>query len=202
MSGAGFDNFGDFSSLVPTSSGPSFNLGSGLSGLGGIIGGITNFAGSQAMSQGYQQEAQAFGEEAQLYGTAAQQAQANEGIEKHATQLQEMQMKREVEATLGSQIAEEGGAGLVAGAGSGMYLYRSSAQQGALAEGMIATQGELNEAQFAQEKLGLLAEKQGALAAQAGAEAAASAASSSGIGGLLGGLFQGASGIAGFFGGL
>ena len=85
--------------------------------------------------------------ESQNYDLAANLATENAGYTAESTRIQQSQQQRQETMTIGSQQAAVGGAGFAEG-GSAFYLMKSSANQGALASGAIASQGAITEAGY------------------------------------------------------
>jgi hypothetical protein len=85
--------------------------------------------------------------EAQNYDLAANLANENAAYTAQSTRIQQYQQQRQETQTIGSQKAAVSGAGFGEG-GSAFYLMKSSANQGALASGVIGMQGAINEAGY------------------------------------------------------
>lgn len=119
------------------------------------------------------------------YTTASKIAQQNERIARSSTEIQEAQLNRKIEQTIGTQIADVGGAGFVSESGSAGDLFRSSMQQGALAKMMVESQGQINVNAYAQQ-----ASAYNAMASQAtaGGNAAKSSAKGQQAAGILGAI--------------
>lgn len=88
--------------------------------------------------------------EAQNYDLAANLAKENAAYTTQNTRIQEYQQQRQETQTIGAQQAAEGAAGFGVG-GSAFYLMRDSANQGALAKGMIGLQGAITEAGYTEQ---------------------------------------------------
>src|SRR6516165_945119 len=85
--------------------------------------------------------------EEQQYEQAAAFAQQNVEYTKQSTAIQEYQKQREVMQTLGQQQADVAASGF-AESGSALDIERDSANQGALAQGVLAQQGLITEAGY------------------------------------------------------
>lgn len=182
----------------------SFDYGGALSAGGSIIGGIGSYLSGQATAtadkyaakadlarqQGYEQESTAYTE-------AAGYAQGNVDLAKESTAIKEYQTSRQINAVIGKQRAQVGGAGFTE-SGTGLYLLRASAAQGALATGLVGVQGAIQEQGYAAQVAAdtalsteaTTAADAAGVAAQ-GAEKAASAASTAGTLGLISGIIGG-----------
>ncbi len=105
-------------------------------------------AESTAISaEGLRTKAQGDIMEAQNYDLAANLANENAAFTAQSTRIQQFQEARKETQTIGAQRAAEGAAGFGEG-GSAFYLMRDSANQGALAQGVIGMQGAINEAGY------------------------------------------------------
>jgi hypothetical protein len=160
-------------------------------GLGSIFGlfgsaaqGIFGSQASQALAQG---EFQAAG----FYQQGAQIATKNIGLEKESVDIQEAQLNRKVEQTIGTQTADIGAANL--SGGSAGDLMRDSLHQGALAKAVVSVQGSIQENAFAQQAAAYSA-------MSASATAAGNAANKSAQGQLFGGILSGVGGLLGLGG--
>lgn len=182
MSGADFnsDDWGGGGGSANSGGGGGFNLGGAIGGLGSIVGGFFGNQADQAAAQGDFAAAQE-------YQTGANIAQENEKIEEDIGRLQTFQIRRQVQQTTGQGYAQEGANGFMAGTGSGYYIARQNAMQGALAVGLNQTQTALQVGGYAEQKTALLAESQQANAAGQAAEAAGQGSL---FGGILGGIGQ------------
>lgn len=85
--------------------------------------------------------------EAAQYDLAATLARKNEEYTAQSTAIQQMQLDRQISATIGGQQAGTGAAGLKA-SGSALDLMADSAAQGALAKDVLARQGLISEAGY------------------------------------------------------
>lgn len=85
--------------------------------------------------------------EADNYDLAAELAQKNSAYTDQSTRVQQSQLDRQVTQAIGGQAASVGGAGF-ASSGSALDIMRDSAQQGALAHGVLAQQGVITEEGF------------------------------------------------------
>lgn len=114
-------------------------------------------------------------EAASSYNQAATYAGQNATLEKESTNIQQAQLQRHIESAVGGQVAQTAGAGL-AMSGSALSAYKSSMQQGALAHGVTAVQGQININSYKE--------------AQAQYQGMANASTAAGIGGIVGGIFN------------
>ncbi len=174
----------------PLSSGGGFGGGgfklssSTASNAGGAVSDIFAGFGDAYKAQGDELEAGMYREGATL---AEQNAQYTEA----ATGVKIAQQQRELEISQGRTTAAVAGAGFEA-SGSALDLLRESAQQGALAKGVLTQQGFITEQGYK--------EQADALNAQASAaDVAASAAKSAETGSFISGALKGAAAIAGLF---
>lgn len=103
--------------------------------------------GETISSQATELQAQGDIAEATQYGYAQTLAQQNAAYTAASTNISATQQERQTTMTIGSQKAAVGGAGL-AESGSALDLLRNSAQQGALAQGVLVTQGQMQEAGY------------------------------------------------------
>lgn len=85
--------------------------------------------------------------ESDNYDQAATLAQQNEAFTEQSTRIQDMQQQRQITQTIGGQQAGVAAAGFASG-GSAGDLMRDSANQGALARGVLAQQGTITEAGY------------------------------------------------------
>lgn len=132
----------------------------GLSNLGGAVSDIFGSQGAAASAKSYS--------EAQFI------AQQNAQIAQNVTNTQELQLKRNLYQTLGTQRAQVGGAGF-AESGSALDILRASKEQGAITQATTAEQGAITSNSY-NEQAGLFG----------GMSAAAQATSTAGqIGGVL-----------------
>jgi hypothetical protein len=88
--------------------------------------------------------------EAQNYDLASNLASENAAYTAQSTRIQQYQQQRQETQTIGAQSAAVGGAGFAEG-GSAYYLMKSSANQGAMASGVIGMQGAINEAGYTEQ---------------------------------------------------
>jgi hypothetical protein len=121
---------------------------------------------------------------ANLLNQAAQVGQQEETLEGVSGKIQQQAEARQIYMAGGQNVAAAAG-GNLATAGSALNLLRNTRQQGALQQQLTGVQTGIQQEGTQMQVLGVEAE-----AAQA--EAAAQAATMGGIGGILGGLFQGA----------
>ena len=147
-------------------------------GIGGAITGVGGFIGGEEAAAGY-------GAEATAYGEAADVAEQNVGLEQEATNLQQYQEERKLRSTMGSEAADVA-AGNFGEGGSGLYLARSSAQQGYLTQAMTKLQGQIEENSY-------LEQANAATGEEGMAKAESASAQTKGITDLIGG-------VAGLFG--
>jgi hypothetical protein len=155
----------------------------GIGGAFGLFGSaVQGLFGSQASKQVAQGEFQAAG----FYQQAANIATHNIGLEKESVDIQEAQLNRKIEQTIGTQTADIAGANL--SGGSAGDLLRDSLRQGGLAKAIVSIQGSIQENAFAQQ-----ASAYGAMSASA--TAAGNAAETSSQGQLFGGILSGIGGI-------
>ncbi len=103
--------------------------------------------GTQITAESLRTRAQGDIAEAQNYDLASNLATENANFTAQSTRIQQFQQQRQETQTIGAQKAAEGGAGFSSG-GSAFYLMRDSANQGALATGVIGMQGAINEAGY------------------------------------------------------
>lgn len=153
----------------------STQWGAGLGAAGAIAGGIGGYFADEASAEGYKQESQA-------YTQAAGYAQSNVDLAEEAKTIKMYQTQRQIDSTIGAQRVAVGASGF-AESGSALDILRSSMSEGALAEGLVGVQGEINaEGYRAQKAQDLGLAKQSA--------AAADAASTRGITDIIGGVFK------------
>jgi hypothetical protein len=88
--------------------------------------------------------------EGQEYDLSAQLARQNEQYTVESTAIQQMQLDRNIASTIGGQQAGTAGGGLAA-SGSALDLAADSAAQGALAKTVLAEQGQITEAGYAEQ---------------------------------------------------
>lgn len=172
--------------------------------------------GTQISAEAAQLQAQGDIAEGQEYTQAQQLAQQQAQYTAASTAIQSVQQQRQVTMTIGAQQAAAGASGL-ASSGSALDVMNESAQQGALANAVLKTQGLITEAgyneQAASYKLMAGAAQTAATGEQqiSGQEQTiateqqqlASETQQSGltglIGGVAGGLLKGAAAIATLF---
>lgn len=145
-----------------------------MSFFGAIGGAVQDFFGAAAASDTAEGDRDA----ASAYRKAEHIAEQNAELTGVSTQIQEAQLHRKVEQTIGAETADVAAANLAGGTAGD--LMRSSLQQGALANAVVAAQGGVNRNAFEQQATAYegMAES---------ADAAANAADKSSMGGLLGG---------------
>jgi hypothetical protein len=136
-----------------------------FSDIGGAFSDLMAASAARSKQQGLQLEEQ-------QYEEAAQFAQQNVEYTKQSTDIQEYQKSREIMQTLGQQQADVASAGFAA-SGSALDLERESANQGALAQGVLAQQGLITEAGYEEQAQSyqIMAQAAG-VAAQAAGKAA------------------------------
>ena len=88
--------------------------------------------------------------EAQNYDLAANLANENAAFTAQSTRIQQYQQQRQEAQTIGAQKAAVAGAGFAEG-GSSFYLMKDSANQGALANGVIGLQGAITQAGYTEQ---------------------------------------------------
>ena len=157
-----------------------------LTGLGGLATGIGSFISSGYTAQAQQDLAAGDFSAATDYGLAANIAQQNVSIEKMTVGIQEAQSNRKIYQTESTERAATGGAGLEGG--SAGDLMRSSMQQGALANQLIKTQGNIQENAYQEQVVGYQGMQASSNAAGNAALQNAQAAQTTGIFGLAGGV--------------
>lgn len=152
--------------------------------LGGAVSDIFGSFGSKKMAEGDRLAAG-------MYGRAAGISRQNETLQKFATGIEETQQAREAFKVIGKQIAGVAGAGFES-SGSALDLLRSSSSQAAVANQLVATQGQIQMNTYEEQAIGYDAMQQAALTK---AEAEDSAAA----GQLIGGGLKGLAAVASFF---
>ncbi len=157
-----------------------------LTGLGSLIGNVGTFLSSQSTAAASELLAQGDQTAAASYNKAADIAVQNVGIEGMSTAIQQAQLNRKIYQTVSSQQAGLG-AGNVSG-GSAGDLMRESMQQGALAQTLVTTQGDIQKNAFEEQATAYQGMAGSANAAAAAAVQQANAQQQSGLFGLLGGL--------------
>lgn len=148
--------------------------GSQASAIGGAVGDFSNALGD-FMSISSDNEA------ASAYAQAAALAGENIDITRSATAVQNLQAQRTLALTTGQQSAAIAANGFAQGSGSGLSLYKSSVEQGALAQSLITAQGAVTENAYT-------AQQQSDLSMEAQAKAKASGAFMGGIGSTIAGI--------------
>lgn len=143
---------------------------------GGAIGAFGTAIGD-FMSIGADNEA------ASAYAQAAALAGENIDITKSSTNVQLLQAQRQLAMTTGQQSAAIAANGFAQGSGSGLALYKSSVEQGALAQSLITAQGAVTENAY-------MAQQQSDLSMEAQAKAKAQGALIGGIGSTLQGVMD------------
>lgn len=168
---------GAFSSTAGSTATSSSALlsGSQAASIGSAVGSFGS-AISDFMSIGTDQQSAA------AYGQAAALAGENIQITQTATNVQVEQAQRQLATVLGQQQAAEAGNGFAVGTGSGRSIAAASAEQGALAQSLITSQGAVQENAYKAQQTADLA-----MQAQAKAKAGAD---------LFGGIASTISGIA------
>ena len=89
--------------------------------------------------------------EGQEYDLAAQLAERNRQYTIESTAIQQAQLERQIQGTIGSQQANIAGSGLAA-SGSALDLLAESASQGRLAHEVLAKQGLITEAGYEEQR--------------------------------------------------
>lgn len=89
--------------------------------------------------------------ESSQYDEAAVLAGQNEAYTEQSTRIQDMQQQRQITQTLGSERATTAAAGFSSG-GTALNLLRDSANQGALARGVLQQQGLITEAGYTEQQ--------------------------------------------------
>lgn len=154
---------------------------------GGVLGGIGGFFSGQENAAGLDAQAQGDFQAAKYFADAADISRSNEDIVKSSFAIQEAQLGRKIFQTEGTQTATTSGNNLEGG--SAGDLMRQSMQQGALAKGVLAQQGQIEVRSYEQQALGLQAQEASAIGAGNAALHASEAAASGGFMSLLkGGL--------------
>lgn len=102
---------------------------------------------TQITAQGLRTQAAGNIAEATTYNEAAGLASENAAYTAQSTRIQQAQQQRTETQTIGSQRAAEAGAGFSSG-GTAFYLMKDSANQGALATGVIGAQGAITQAGY------------------------------------------------------
>jgi hypothetical protein len=124
-------------------------------------------------AQGLRLQAQGDLAESSNYDLASTLATQNEQFTAQSTRVQEAQLARTETQTIGGQEASVGGAGF-AESGSALDIMRDSAQQGALAKGVLAQQGVITEAGYTEQAQSFTTMANAGRAAAAGETAIAS----------------------------
>jgi hypothetical protein len=123
-------------------------------------------AGTEISAQAAILQSQGDISEEQEYNLAQTLATQNANYTAASTAISAAQQERQTSMTIGSQKAQVGGAGL-AESGSALDLLRSSASQGALAQSVLVTQGQMQQAGYEEQ-----AQSYGIMSAAAKATAA------------------------------
>lgn len=160
--------------------------------IGGAIGMFGGAVGDLFTAQADRAIAKGDWDAAQQYNYAGTIAEANKQLTELSTQIQETQLQRKIDKTIGAEQSAVGGANLGPGGTAGDLL-RESMQQGSLAKQLVSTQGAINENAF---------ESQAAAyrAMRASSQAASNAADKAAQGAEIGAAFKFGSGIMGLFG--
>jgi hypothetical protein len=108
------------------------------------FGDISGAVGDFFSAEGDRKKAEGDLIEASNYDLAAKYATQNVGFTEQATALKETQLDRQIYQTIGGERSQISGAGMTEG-GSGFYLLRDSASQGALTKSVAQTQGLITE---------------------------------------------------------
>jgi hypothetical protein len=158
---------------------------------------FSSFAGAASdlfASKGYSAKAKGDVFEQQNYQLAAKLAKQNEAYTVESTAIKQAQLDRQIYQTIGGQQADVAGAGFAA-SGSALDLMRDSAAQGALTKEVLAKQGVITEAGYAEQAQSY---ENMSKAAQVAINAENEAAKGSEITGIL----KAAAGVASLFTGL
>jgi hypothetical protein len=129
--------------------------------------------------------------ESQEYELAAGLADQNEKFTEQSTAIKEFQQSRDIQQTIGSQQAAVASSGFAA-SGSALDIERDSANQGAIAQGVLAQQGLIEEAGYEEQAASYR------LMAQASSQAA-TAADHAVNGDNISAIIKGAAGVASLF---
>lgn len=121
-----------------------------------IFGGFADIEKSEGAAQ-----------EATNYGLAAQLAGQNEQFAIESTQIKELQAGRQLMQAQGSTQADVAGAGMAA-SGSALDIMKMNAAQGALTAGVVAKQGLITEAGYAEQQQAYTNLQQAAKAQESG----------------------------------
>jgi hypothetical protein len=166
-----------------------FGLGGGLgpstfSDFGGAVSDLFGASAARSKAVGLRTEAE-------QYTLAAGFADQNVAFTKQATAIKEVQQGRDIMKTIGQQQAAVADSGFAA-SGSALDLERDSANQGAIAQGVLAPQGLIEEAGCEEQAASYR------LMASAASDAANSADKAA-TGDMIAGIIKGAAGIATLF---
>lgn len=131
-------------------------------------------------------------EEATNYGLAAKLAGENEQFAIESTKIKELQANRQLMTTQGSTQADVAGAGM-ANSGSALDIMRMNAAQGALTSGVLAKQGAITEAGYAEQQQSYENLQEAAKKQEEGDQMA-------GIGSFIGGAVKAGVAVASMFG--
>jgi hypothetical protein len=166
-----------------------------LTGLGSLVSGVGSYLSSQSTAAASELLAAGDVSAAGDYTKAANIATQNVGIEGMSTAIQQAQLNRKIYKTVSGQQAATGAANV--GGGSAGDLLRESFSQGALAQTLVTTQGNIQKNAFEEQATAYQAMAGSANAAAAAAVQQANAQKTNGLFGLGGGIL---SFIGGLFG--
>lgn len=158
----------------------------GASQFSAIGGAVSDIFGGIAQQEADDTKAQGAAIEAENYGLASKLAGENAQFSQESTAIKTVQQNRAVLMAQGSTQADVGGAGF-ANSGSALDIMRMNASQGALAAGVIQTQGAITTAGY-QEQGDAYANMQKAATLEEQADK--QAGENSFIGGIIGGITQ------------
>jgi hypothetical protein len=169
--------------------GGAFGFGGGLSGstfsdFGGAVSDLFGASAAKSKAAGLRTEAE-------QYTLAAGFADQNAQFTKQSTAIKEFQQGRDIMKTIGQQQAAVADSGFAA-SGSALDLERDSANQGAIAQGVLAQQGLIEEAGYEEQAASYR------LMADA-ANQAANSADKAATGDTIAAVIKGAAGIATLF---
>ncbi len=157
-----------------------------LTGLGGAITSLGSFFASQSTAAATALLGQGDLTAAGDYSKAADIATQNVGITGMSTAIQQAQLNRKIYQTVSTQQAGLGGANV--SGGSAGDLMRESVQQGALAQTLVTTQGNIQKNAFEEQATAYQGMAGSANAAAAAAVQQANAQTTTGLFGLAGGV--------------
>lgn len=108
-------------------------------------------AGLNLQAAGLKIKAQGDIAEGQLYDLSAKLAEQNKQYVIESTAIQQAQLERQIQGTIGTQQADIAGSGLAA-SGSALDLLADSASQGRIAHEVLAKQGLITEAGYEEQR--------------------------------------------------